>query len=588
MLNKIDLKAKDNTKLFQIISLFLLCLFFYVLIFDLGNITGDEWISIENHVSGLGGLLSMYTEDFPFLLRAHCFYSPISYAIIFFQLEGGLTLFRIFNFVGVVFAVYAAYRFVKRLASKETALAYSLLFGLFIQIFDTNYSGFVSFCADYQMKMALVFLSMEQLLKYFEDKKTSHLWFCGIWFLVACSSYECFIFACVPLLFIAIEKLKQEDRLNFKNLFKTLIIPASFGVFYLVLYYFCRQISASEYDGTRLVTSFDVFGFLETIIVTAFADIPMRHTFLLEAGEFKNVLSSMFSFSWTAIAVWVGSAFISVVLVRTLYRTKAPKFRTALTLIVMCILTSIGFAIPQSLTGKYINHVTTDYLKVPGTSYYAYFFLILALLLILQLIIKKFDRLKKYIAPFLAVILTVASCLTYHSNLFYKNSYNSQYYSFITAANSDYFKEHVKDGSTIFTLDFRGFFSNTEYIRTIVKEATGCDVKVVAMSSSLDIIDNTEGNIFVKHNWQSGAIVMYQMTDKRYGTDVYLNIPKYSEDLKLTVEYGDDFLESESFLLDGALHENMQSLTVDQTEWGGYEFVFTSNEPYMFTYTAML
>ncbi len=581
-------KIQWNDRWMGYLTAALLACNFFVLVHNLGVTVGDDKTIILFNRMTFGDMMRVIIGEFPVFVRGRIIGQPLAIFLNYLQCAGGALLwFRLFGFIGVLFAVYMFYRFIRSCFSAQAALCCALLFGMFAQIYFKEFSGFTSFGIVYQAAIGFGFLALEQLCRYFDDAKSRHLWFCGLWYFVACSCYESLAAFCLPLLFIAIFKLKEAGALQFKKLLQVLVIPAACGALFLIFFAIgSRASQVVDYVGVTVDGGVTIATFSQALVYMLFGNSPLFLSFANGAAALKYDFAHLLDFSFQNIALWLLAIMAAIVLVRCLYTVPKMRAKTGVFSAAVCILTAGALCAPLALTTLYLNFVVISHVTNIGISYMAYFFLILALFLLLVILVQKSMRFRKMVSVLLVIVLAFSGYLTFSSNYYFRNKANDKYYLFNELAQTDYFLDHVQDGDTIYMYQFDDYYTDVDYVHDIVLRESGRDVQL-----RYDIempIPQTGNTFFIKQNWETGTLVMMQLDGEHQTNEVYLLFTDYHSGKALVVEYGPGFLESMAFPLDGKLHKDMESVRVTPLSNGRTEVLLRTREPHDFRFTRAL
>lgn len=560
---------------------------FVSIVINLGAITGDDETMIEYCRISFSELMRDIADNGLVWSRGRIIGLPLGLLLNWLQSHWqNLMVFRVFSCLGVFISLFSIYLFLKKLFYRNIAVLFSLMYLFFIEIYYTNYSGFISFGFSYQVMMAIAFFAMLSFLCYFDNYKAGYLWLSGALYFIVSSLYECYIMLCFVYLFIAIYKLKEKNNLKILPLIKALAVPAAFGALFSVIYIFGGGfISSSAVGGGYAVDGVANFSDqIRTLCCMTFSNFPLYLSFSGGSELWSKVFDSMLTLSFSNICIWIYVGFVSFIIVKTALQITAIGGKRTLAFSAASVFVALMLCVPIAITKKYIDHVITGYLINPGMSYHAYPFLIFAVMLAFVWLINLLPQKKSITATAVLVILIFCGCTTMGTNIYYKEILNRNYFCVDELITLPCFSK-VSDGATIYTFGFAGFYDNDDYVERLIYDKTG---KMVTVTSDLnEVAENQDERYYIKKNWSTGSALFTDLGEENYSHTVYLLVAKYDSEKWLIVEYGDDFEEFSSFPVDGVTMKNLENIEIEETESGRIYIRLDTTEAWDFRFTRI-
>lgn len=487
-----------------VLNFILIWFFFYIELLQGGIVTHDELMNIVNTITG----------DNTFSLSARWGLKLFHYPLDLLQNSmPNYTLYRLWTVVGLMIACLSIMRVIYHHVDQKLCWAFPGVFVLLAQI-TFEHNGLLSFGWGYQLDIALVFASIDCFILYKKTQNKKYKALSVVTYFVATMSYEAFAIFGAFLLLIDIIYMYSKKILKFRELVNDLIVHF-FAVFvytvsFVVLSMFYDAGDASIGNDTSII------GCLRTLESYSIGLFPLRFT----PYTFKELLNLAFDNSWKNLILWIIIIIFVTCIIGYLQKINPISFKTY---IVYSALSLLGMILPNfvvSMTSKFQQWTLSANVRIFGTSYYSYFFLIFWILVTVAFLYNRI-KFKKSFVWVIFWLFVFISRFTLISNDYYLDKMNqnqNRYEAFMDIIESEYFSE-LPENVQIYTDDYVGVHYNMEHLSNLATSVSGNRVRLLNDKTQLD----WSGPVYyLDYDLQVKSIYLFEMMSDKIANNAYI------------------------------------------------------------------
>ncbi len=477
--------SSNKVKILGIIGVIVvLCWQFYMLSY-MGIINDDTWSGILRFKSGLD---YKTVGRIPYLLLSKVYWVQIVFADI------NIYWFRFFTIIALLFSSMAMGYLAEKLLKRGLKTTYVVLFFVCFQFTDV-FNGMIAYSWDYQLSVGIFACSIIYYIKYLEDNRckkwliiSALLYLLSMWF------YELYI--PMGIVFFLVCILHSYKKI--KEYIKVLWIHFVTAVVYSVAWYFLPLIWGGGNASRGDAEIGDFLGWKEfffTLYDVTFALIPLKYAR-------RSILELWTSFSTLSIEarcaiVVVASVAVAIIVyeINNASSKMNMSIKRFIQLEIFCILSALTTNVLIAVAGIFQYRVTNRiYTQGFSTSFHAYFFLIMALLILAVFVYSKINNSWRWVMNVFASILMfyVIICTSLY-NYNYANAAHPDYerrLAFIEFVHSGII-DNIEDDTIIYMPDYNGLWGYMDGIDEYIYNETGKTVHCIRELST-ENEDNSE------------------------------------------------------------------------------------------------
>ncbi len=455
-----------------------------------------------------GNLLQTAADDAMHGRIGHIPLTLLLYIPYFFR---SVQAIRIFSLLSVMFDMTALFCLVRRVSGPHAAWLTSVLFISFACI-SNQHNLFVSYTLGHQIPSGLVLFALNEFIKYYSSGKKQNLIVSAVLLVSASALYEACTAYIIMFVFAAVYMNRKKSSLSpvktITDIRWHIILTAVFTGIYAVW----RIFYPSDYDGSVLYFG-NIPRSLNTLVRYSAGMIPGLPASAMYIK--KYITAEQFTGS---LKIWMAA---SPLLASAAFYILFPKIRSDFRRIPALLFCLCGILVPNiiiSFTPKYTEWTAgNSYSYV--TSFYSYFFIIPAAVIILKFIIRKNSK----------TALVAASCLVFTVSLVctlgnaawncFFSSNLQRYRAFENAVSSDYF-ESLEDGTTVYIPDYQGIHGNMDTTKDFASVFSSSDIYFCTSESEIDF---SRPAVILKYDNVSGTVTFGTLSeDLTYTAEIIL------------------------------------------------------------------
>ncbi|MEA4912731.1 MAG: hypothetical protein VB092_09010 [Oscillospiraceae bacterium] len=588
------LNSKRRQEILPWFAIALLIVLLFSVFYNFGIIGGDDINVVEYNIQEENLCKQISTSWQLFLSGQERSIISTVFSLICnkIQCSFGLLWFRLCNVTAILFSLYIAAKFVRYLLGRKAALFYTILFLLFVQVYDGtvdygSFSAFLSMGISYQLKIVFVLSCLYEFMLYFDDMRAKHLFWSALFYFMSCALYEAFTLLCIPVFVIALLCLKRGNDLSLKALWRSLFPSITAGILYLI-YYFLPHYFFGKFNYNGIVVSQTaslrdrLVAWLEFTLQSA----PLRLSFISKEYSVTDALISTFHDSPLLFGLEIVCFLFVAVCVNFLLRQLPVIPKRKIGRIILCCALcafSATFLIAQTVNYSTIATSHDPQTQQMAISYFPYFFIIAILVCSALLITHLKGKAFQTAALLLSLLVFVGGLITWTSNSYYKNKFNKRYYSLEEMFSTSAFAQ-VQDGDTLLAYKYVDFHKKYDRVEDCIFELTGKHISIEEFSYDTDTVQ-ISGTWYLKYNYPAGNLVFTYIGEDFASNEVWVFFPNYQGDEVMYLDCGENFGQLRKFPLDGRPSNLMESIDFETTE-NGYTLVhMVTKTPYDFRHT---
>lgn len=476
-----------------VLNFILIWLFFYIELLQGGIATHDE----------LGTIGAVIEGNYKFILSARWGMSLFHYPITLLQSSmPNYALYRMWTIVGLMIACLSAMSVIYHHIDKNLCWIYPNVFILLAQT-TLDHNGLFAFNWGYQLDIALVFIAIDCFILYKKTHKKKYKMLSIASYFVATMAYEAF--AAFGVFFLIIDILYMYTKRNLKlrviinDLVWHFLAVFSYTVSFIVLSFFYETGDATIGNEVSIV------GYLRTLTSYSIGLFPLR----FNMWTFKQLMSYAFVFSWKNIVLWLAIIFFVKTIVDYIQKSQPVSLKKYM---VYSGLSLVGIILPNvviSMTSKF-QQWTLEGVKIFGTSYYSYFFLVFWIVVTVTFIYGRIKSKKNFYCAIFIVFGLMArftiSCNNYYLGLLSENQ--NRYEAFMDIIKTEDFSKLPKNAQ-IYTADYIGIHYYIDTLSSLATSVSGNQVRVVNDKVQLDW---NMPVYYLEYDRQMECLYLYEMT----------------------------------------------------------------------------
>ncbi len=424
-------------------------------------------------------------------------------------------VYRLFTIIGLLIACGGFAMLLQELTDRKITWIALLLFFMFAQI-QLDHDGLIAFSFGYQFNTVYAFISLALFHRWLYTRKTKLLIFSAVLYLLGCMAYESFVGYGVLFLILDLFYLKEQGRIQIRDLFRDLGLHAALAIIYVAQYVIVRKLSGFQNSDSTVGSGFTIAEVLKTNWKLAFGLFPLNY----KPMGWRQLAKACLAISGENLLRWGLVIFLGYVIYQLVIESREIGWMKYLQMTVFCAAGVFLPGAPAAVTNQMIDWLCHLGIKSYGMSYYSYFFLIAWFAVTLVFLYHLLKKNRIFLILACAVIALVTE-MTMIGNQVYAGGLKEQqdkYDLLWKLIETDRFKE-IEDDAQLYVPDYIGIHHQ---IGTIAEYANGRTGKQLTCTNEKEKIDYEKPVYYIKADTDKDVVYLCRVTEDGITDEIYV------------------------------------------------------------------